>query len=78
MTVQQPDQQLYLQQIGELSRAAWSLRDHLLAHCGITAEVVRLEEAAHLLDRSLTQLAGALRIRPSDAGLPAITPRSPL
>ncbi len=78
MTLQQSDQQLYLQQIGELSQATWDLRDYLLAHGGITAEVVRLEEAAHLLERSLEQLAGALRIRPSQAGLPTVTRRSPL
>ena len=76
--MQQSDQQLYLQQIGKLSQAAWDLRDHLLAHGGITAEVVRLEEAAHLLERSLAQLAGALSIPASAAGLPIVRPRSPL
>ncbi len=74
----QPDQQLYLQQIGELARVAWELRDRLLDQGGITPEVVRLEEAAHLLERSVAQLARALHIGPEQAGLPVVRPRSPL
>ena len=74
----QPDPQQFLQQIGKLSQVTWELRDHLLAQGGMMPEVARLEEAAHLLERSLAQLAATLHVELNEAGLPTIKPRSPL
>ena len=55
------EQQACLEQIGTLCTATWALRDRLLEQGSITPEVVRLEEAAHLLERSIRQLATVLR-----------------
>ena len=72
------DQQLCLERMGELARVTWLLRDSMLQQGAITPEVVRLEEAAHLLDRSIAQLAGALRAELPAGCLPGVKPRSPL
>ena len=72
------DQQLCLERMGELARVTWLLRDSMLEQGAITPEVVRLEEAAHLLDRSIAQLATALQAELPAGCLPAGKPRSPL
>ena len=56
------DQQACLQQIGELAQVAWVLRDRMLERGTISPEVVRLEEAVHLLESSIAQLASALGV----------------
>ncbi len=73
----QNDQQACLQQIGELAQVAWVLRDRMLERGAISPEVVRLEEAVHLLESSIAQLAGALGTDlPAGCG-PSGRPRRP-
>ena len=78
VVVSDTDQQLCLERMGELARVTWLLRDSMLKQGTITPEVVRLEEAAHLLDRSIAQLATALRAELPSGCLPPGRPRSPL
>ena len=72
------DQQLCLQRMGELARMAWRLRDTLLEGGTITPEIVRLEEAAHLLERSIAHLAYALHAELPAGCRPEFHPRTPL
>ena len=55
------DQQNCINQIAELARTAWALRDVLLMReAAISPELVRLEESIHQLEAYLARLAPAL------------------